>query len=257
MAAIEIFRASGKYGWRLRTNSGAVFAGRSGVATEALAQADALNIGGQLAQALGKSLETPADITKLRADLAKATADLVTANSAVVSLQAEIVRLQAEIDRLSSPTVPPASNKWKVDFFSGIVLAGSVIKTVEVDALNFDWGTAGPGAPVPVDSFSVRATKTATTEAGLHRLTVKADDGVRVKVDNGAWVINKWLDQAATEYSADVTLTAGSHVVVVEYYEKTGFAVLSCSGLVKVQSTPPPVSNVIVAVDAGGSGGVF
>ena len=54
--------------------------------------------------------------------------------------------------------------------------------------------------------------------------TARADDGIRVWVD-GASVINAWRDQAPTTYQATVPLTAGTHEVRVEYYERGGGAV--------------------------------
>ena len=41
---------------------------------------------------------------------------------------------------------------------------------------------------------------------------------------DGTEVIDGWLYQPPTTYTADVPLTDGSHTVVVEYYEHTGGA---------------------------------
>jgi hypothetical protein len=36
---------------------------------------------------------------------------------------------------------------------------------------------------------------------------------------DGAVKIDGWVDQGPTTYTADVTLAAGQHTIVVEYYE--------------------------------------
>ena len=60
--------------------------------------------------------------------------------------------------------------------------------------------------------------------AGATTFTVTADDGIRLWVD-GSLVINAWIDQGATTYTATRTLTAGQHEVKVEYYENAWDAV--------------------------------
>ena len=46
---------------------------------------------------------------------------------------------------------------------------------------------------------------------------------------DGTLLLDKWLDQAPTTYTFDVTLSAGSHTVKAEYYENTGGALLQLS----------------------------
>lgn len=45
-----------------------------------------------------------------------------------------------------------------------------------------------------------------------------SDDGARVFV-NGVQVLDGWRKQGTTTYSATVSLTARSHLLVVEFYE--------------------------------------
>jgi type IV pilus assembly protein PilY1 len=56
--------------------------------------------------------------------------------------------------------------------------------------------------------------------AGTYTFTVRADDGLRLYVD-GKLVLDKWIDQSATTYTVNVPLTAGTHTVVMQYYENT------------------------------------
>jgi len=76
---------------------------------------------------------------------------------------------------------------------------------------------------VPNDSFAVRWSGVFTFPAGSTTFRVTADDGIRLWVD-GAILIDKWIDQGPTTYTAAKTLTAGTHAVKVEYYENGGGA---------------------------------
>jgi hypothetical protein len=86
-------------------------------------------------------------------------------------------------------------------------------------AINYDWGSGGPGGGVKTDYFSARWTGTHSFAAGTYTFTARASDGIRVWVD-GALIINAWKDQTPTTYTATRTLTAGEHQVKVEYFEK-------------------------------------
>jgi hypothetical protein len=123
----------------------------------------------------------------------------------------------------------PAAD-WKGEYFAGTQLAGSalMVRDEGTGSLAFDWGAGGPGCAVPPDGFSARFTRTLSFAAGTQRFTVRSDDGVRVWVD-GTLLLDKWLVQAPTTYSFDVTLTAGSHTVKAEYFESTGSALLQLS----------------------------
>ena len=59
-------------------------------------------------------------------------------------------------------------------------------------------------------------------------ITVTADDGVRLFVD-GTLLIDRWVNQSATTYTASVALSSGPHTVVMEYYENAWDAVARLS----------------------------
>ena len=88
----------------------------------------------------------------------------------------------------------------------------------------FDWSNAYVGRPAPQTNFSVRWQGNFTFSTGTYNFTTVTSDGIRVFID-GAKVLDKWFDQEPSLYTASTTLTAGNHLVVVEFYNKTGWPI--------------------------------
>lgn len=136
---------------------------------------------------------------------------------------------------------------WLASYWNNRTLSGAPTVT-RVDAdVNFNWGVGSPAPEIAVDNFSVRWTRTlAVTQPGSYRFTLNSDDGSRLFID-GELVINAWYDHGpARTFSATRTLSAGSHEVRIEYYERRGAAVARFGwapvGGATVQPTTPPVS---------------
>jgi PA14 domain/HYR domain/Ricin-type beta-trefoil lectin domain-like/Secretion system C-terminal sorting domain len=141
----------------------------------------------------------------------------------------------------------------KGSYFNVIDLTGTPV-LVRTDAtVNYDWGTGSPAPSVNVDHFSVRWDGQVEAPAtGAYTFTVRADDGIRLWVNN-VLLIDKWIDQAPTEWSGSISLTAGQkYAIKIEYYERGGGSVAQLSwaypGQVKqiiptsrLCSTPPCV----------------
>jgi hypothetical protein len=157
-----------------------------------------------------------------------------TAHTAVVNLtQAfHLVRLeyyhhagkaQAHL-QLISASFPD----WRGEYYANSGLTGSPAFVRDDSTVNFNFGTAGPGGGVPGDNFSVRWTRALYFNAGRYRFSTLTDDGARLWVDNQL-LIDQWHDQVPTTWTGDVTLTAGHHLVKMEYLNHlgAGLAVLS------------------------------
>lgn len=140
------------------------------------------------------------------------------------------------------PVPNPGTGDIAATYFSNMTLSGTPVLSRNETAVNYDWAAGSPHASVPNDNFSARWTTSPTLEAGTYRFTVVADDGVRLKVD-GQTVIDKWINQGPTTYTADVVVTAGAHPVQMEYFENGGGAVAKLSWLKIANQTPvePPV----------------
>ncbi len=116
------------------------------------------------------------------------------------------------------------TNAFAGCYFGNTTLTGSPTKTTNDPQLQFDWSNAFSGRPAPMTNFSVRWQGNFTFAAGTYMFTNVTSDGMRVFID-GAPLLDKWFDQPPSMYNATKTLTAGNHLVVVEFYNKTGWPI--------------------------------
>jgi hypothetical protein len=117
---------------------------------------------------------------------------------------------------------------WQASYWNNISLSGTPAWEERVPHIDFDWAYGSPHHTVSTEGFSARWTRYIDLAAGTYRFTATSDDGIRVYVD-GRPIIDEWHDQPARTYTADARLGAGHHLVTVEYYENTGYAVARVS----------------------------
>jgi len=119
-----------------------------------------------------------------------------------------------------------AADRWKGEYFNNTDSKGKpvLVRDDGNEFLNFDWGDRGPDSScgVNIDNFSARWTRTVIFGEGVYRFTVTADDGVRVYID-GQQKFERWVDQATT-HTFDLPLSAGNHIITIEYFEQSGSA---------------------------------
>jgi hypothetical protein len=149
------------------------------------------------------------------------------------------------------------AGQWKGEYYSNTNLAGSpaMARNDGAGPLNFDFGGSGPSLTcgLGVDNFSARWTRTVNLMEGIYRFSVTGDDGVRLYVD-GQSKIDKWFPQAPTTYTADVKLSAGPHVVKLEYFENGGGAVALLSWTLVTGLSCLPDAPLIGAAPGAGDG---
>jgi glucose/arabinose dehydrogenase len=116
------------------------------------------------------------------------------------------------------------SGGYSAEYFANPSLSGTPAVTRQDSAVNFDWGDGSPAPAIPADNFSARWTRSVQVAQGNYAFTVVGDDGLRLFVD-GALILDRWVDQGPTSYTVTRPLAAGTHVVVLEYYEHAGGAV--------------------------------
>lgn len=118
---------------------------------------------------------------------------------------------------------------WWGQYWANATLSGSPALCREDASLSFDWGSGSPDPAIPVDRFSARWTRVQDFTAGTYRFTVGSDDGVRVWID-GVMALDRWVDRAEPAFdNFTQVITAGSHEIIMEYYENGGGAVASLS----------------------------
>lgn len=139
---------------------------------------------------------------------------------------------------------PSQSGNWTAQYYNNTSLAGSPILIQSESSISRNWGIGSPAGILPADNFSVRWSSVQSLTAGAYRLTVRADDGVRVNV-NGVSYINEWHNSnASNSYVTTFNLPTGNHSIVVEYYEDKGEALIdyTLARADTVVNNPPPPS---------------
>ncbi len=123
---------------------------------------------------------------------------------------------------------PPHTNHsaalWEATYWNNRDLSGSPALTRAEGSLEWNWSTGSPHSSISADNFSARWTRYIDFAAGSYRFTTTSDDGIRVYVDSQL-LINHWDDHAVQIDTADINISAGHHLITVEYYEHGGLAV--------------------------------
>ena len=145
----------------------------------------------------------------------------------------------------------------QADYYSNQLMTFAGTPTVSrIDpAIDFNWGNGAPSPKISTDRFTARWTGQIQAQfTEPYTFYATANDGIRVWI-NGQLLINAWVDQAATEYTAKYNLTAGQfYNIRVEYYENNGPALarLEWSSPTTARQvvptsqlfTPPPANNL-------------
>ncbi|MCA9865418.1 MAG: SH3 domain-containing protein [Anaerolineales bacterium] len=140
----------------------------------------------------------------------------------------------------SSLSLSAQGGSWEGKYWNNRNLSGDPALTRQDASINFDWGAGSPSAEIAVDNFSAQWTQTANLPGGTYRFTASTDDGMRVWIDN-VMIIDAWFDSQVHTITADVFLSAGTHTIVVHYYEAGGLAVAKMNYvLLGASPTPPP-----------------
>jgi hypothetical protein len=135
--------------------------------------------------------------------------------------------LQLTLTSLTSvtcATIP--TDAYCAEYFPNETLSGGALVAVTEPApLAHEWWTSDPGNGIAADHFSVRWRGKFTFAGGFYRFSGLTDDGVRISID-GVVVGEDWARHRSS-YQFAAPVTAGDHLVTVEYYEQDGTAALS------------------------------
>jgi PKD repeat protein len=151
------------------------------------------------------------------------------------------------------------AGQWRAEYFTNRTLSGSPALTRCELAIDYSWGTGSPATGIGTNNFSVRWTGRFSFLGGSTTFTATTNDGMRVRLD-GALVIDQWRDQSTTTYLSLRTVTAGTHDVSVEFYDRSGTAVARASwreGLVAAYNFDESTGGTVLDRSANGNAGTI
>lgn len=137
-----------------------------------------------------------------------------------------VVLFTLVIGALIEPVQPARADvgtNWTGSYFNNINLAGAPVLTRIDPAIVFNWGPNSPAPGIGNANWSARWQTVQYFTAGVYRFTVSVDDGVRVFID-GQLVIDQFTAGGARQFTANVQLTTGTHIIQVDYFQATGDA---------------------------------
>jgi uncharacterized protein YraI len=149
-------------------------------------------------------------------------------------------------------TSPVTGGSWTALYYDNANLSGDPVLIQSEDDPSNDWGTASPAAVVPNDNWSARWTSSQSLTGGRYRVSVRADDGVRIYV-NGVLVINEWHGHLPNTYIADVTLPTGLSTFQIEFFDASSFAFLFYQLVQLNPSVPAAATQTPAAISPTGS----
>ncbi|MEO6253549.1 MAG: right-handed parallel beta-helix repeat-containing protein [Ferruginibacter sp.] len=108
------------------------------------------------------------------------------------------------------------------------VYANTPLRTEQAKKIDYTWWGA-IGKNLLADSFAIVATGTVDVEEGMYKLSVTADDIVKVFVDEQLiidfWDVSKYKYDEDTYHEAFIKLN-GKHTIRIEHAENAGYATL-------------------------------
>jgi glucose/arabinose dehydrogenase len=131
-----------------------------------------------------------------------------------------------------------AAGTFLAEYHNSVDLSGPAVLRRCESAIAHDWANGPPGPGVNSDGFSATWSGQFSFAGGSYTFSSTADDGVRVYVD-GVSRIDDWHDQSPTTTTATVSLTAGTHTVRVDYYDRTGGALAQVSWQLDAANSAP------------------
>ncbi len=138
--------------------------------------------------------------------------------STVISLLVVVVLLGISAENAEAQA--QFGTNWTGQFFNSTDLSGSVVSTQSYPSgINQNWGTSSPvPGVVNEDNFSARFESIQLFEEGVYEFVVASDDGVRVFIDN-VLVLDRFIGRVLTTDRFQQSLTAGTHILRIEYVE--------------------------------------
>ncbi|MFN8441687.1 MAG: PA14 domain-containing protein [Caldilineaceae bacterium] len=117
---------------------------------------------------------------------------------------------------------------WQASYWNNLTLSGDPVLQRQDAEINFDWGVGSPDAAVPANRFSARWTRYILFDQAEYEFRISSDDGIRLYIDDQL-LISKWFDHGLRTWTIRKALSAGHHLLRVEYYDNLGAAAAKVS----------------------------
>ncbi|WDF59562.1 T9SS sorting signal type C domain-containing protein [Flavobacterium sp. KACC 22758] len=148
--------------------------------------------------------------------------------------------LNSSRNNLDSQTTAGANNTWIGHIYNSTGAAPSPFTTTNyagyytIGTENFDTNFGGDYTCFPVfsngvqrasmytEGFAVRYRMQSTRPAGCYLIRIIGDDGVRLSINNGGYILDRWVEQGATTYSNILVNVPANPIFTLEYYENAG-----------------------------------
>jgi len=139
----------------------------------------------------------------------------------------------------------PRDFGWLGTYYNNRDVGGDPVLQRYDSAINFDWGSGSPDSRVNADGFSARWLRRLQLDGGLYRVSAKADDGVRVWIDEQL-VLDGWQSNSPDQlFTTEVHLGGGEYAVRVDYQENRGEAQVALTFLPVPVNEPAPTATPV------------
>lgn len=117
---------------------------------------------------------------------------------------------------------------WLAQYFNNTDFNAPAAVTAYESDVDFNWGNGAPSPGVNADNFSARWSTTVFFSSGVYRFVARADDEVRVYIDNTELVIDTFgRGRVGVPIVVEVPMAQGFHNIQVDYREYGGAAFVS------------------------------
>lgn len=167
---------------------------------------------------------TPVAAKPVASPTATATGLTIQTPTVTPTVGSQASATPSAIATASAPT-PIVITDWRGDYWANSTLSGEPDLVRNDAALFFEWGIGSAAPNLPEDQFSARWTRQLTFDAGVYHFFLEVDDGARLYIDDQL-VLDEWQAGSQRIASTAVSLSAGRHSVRVDYFERTGQALV-------------------------------
>jgi chitodextrinase len=158
--------------------------------------------------------------------------------------------------QVTTPTAPPpvvtstcpgpANGAFTGCYYANTTLSGNPTLVRTDNQVNFDWANGAPDRSLTPLNFSATWQGQFTFAAGTYVFTIITSDGMRVSIDGNS-ILDQWRDQSPMIYTVTQSVSQGTHLISIQYYERTGGATAHVNWTLNSSTPPPPAQPPVIS----------